>query len=88
MKHEKLSIAKQLKELWRAGAPWEHLLPKYSFDGKELKVDFTCGNYIIFTEIELKIKGIAYPYKQNDIFNIGDTRMIDKIEAFVSENII
>lgn len=87
MKHEKLQIVKQLLNLWRAGCPWEDRKCKYKLERNEITVDFTCGNYIIFTEIELEIKGIAYPNKDTKKFNVGDTRMINAIENFITANI-
>jgi len=84
----KISITKQLVEIWEVDSPWSHIPTTCVHDGKELKVDFACGNYIIFTEKDLEIKGIAYPNRTTEKFNIGDTKMLDAIENFVVANII
>jgi len=84
----KISIIKQLVELWNVDSPWVDIPNTCAHNGKELEVDFACGNYIIFTEKELEIKGIAYPNKHTETFNIGDTKMLDAIENFVTANII
>jgi hypothetical protein len=85
---EKLLIVKQLIAVWRANSPWSHIKTKYKLKKNELTVDFDFDNFIILTERDLQITAIAQPKQHTAEFNIGDTKMLDKIELFISDNLI
>ena len=85
---EKLLIVKHLIDVWRVGCPWSHIKTVYTLNKDMLTVDFDFGNFIILTEKELKITAIAQPKQHRAEFNIGDTKMLDQIELFISDNLI
>ena len=85
---EKLSIVKLLKTIWITAAPWEHIPTKYTYKKNELTVDFDFGNIIILKERDMTITIEAQPGRVREEFNIGDVKLLNKIEYFITENLI
>jgi len=85
IKH-KFIITKQLQQIWRTGVSWENMKPSYNYSNKVLKVDFHNGNHIILIERDMVITVTTHPIKVQETFNIGDIKLLNKIEDFITEN--
>jgi len=84
----KLSIVKQLRNIWRIESPWSHIKTKYTLEPNILIVDFDFGNHIILREEDLTIHALAMPQSKAKDFNIGDTKLLNNVEQFVSDHVI